>query len=305
MWNTVDNIFDYGSLTPFEKNLVRHLILFYTWMRKNTAYQIRMAPQRLPYFSAFTGDKLNYEANVLGVDRSELSIPESMSRILLPDGHALKFGELPHVILFQMPDLIDFVGAGKRLKEGKPLGAAGEAINQWLGSEGEVGYDQATSTGFLWKNVIGAQSLAPFLEAAVNRNSFTGGEQVKYQGQQQEVGSALGIFLQITGLGTPQRQRKDGPMRPAGPPLAAATEEVFGPVTGPVNAVFDLIGWPYDRPKSDLSTTRNILYSLSNLTGVGMYNSDDPEKRKRAAKQQRTAKKAATTRLRNAQAPRE
>ena len=304
MWNTVDNIFDYGALTPFEKNLVRHLILFYTWFRKNTSYQIRMAPQRLPYFAAFTGHNLNYQANVLDVDRNELGI-ESISRLLLPDGHALKFGEMPHVILFQMPDLVDFVGAAKRVQEGQPLSAPQEAINQWLGAEGEVGYDQVDSLRFFAKNFAGSASPIPFVEAAFNRNTFTGGEQVKYQGAQQEVGSALGIFLQITGLGTPQRQRKDGPMRPAGPPLAAAAEEVLGPVTGPVNAAFDLIGWPYDRPRDDLSTTRNILYSLSQLTGVGTYASDDAEKRKRAVKQQVTAKKAARTRLKNAREERE
>jgi hypothetical protein len=304
MWNTVDNIFDYGALTPIEKNLVRHLILFYTWMRKNTSYQLRMAPQRLPYYAAFAGHNLTYQANIYDVNRGELSMSD-VSRFMLPNGFGLKFGEMPHYDLFELPDPIDFIGFGQQVAKGNYLGAPAALVDQHLPMyEGEPGAEQSTLGSFTLKRIFASSPLAPVAEGVTNRNFFTGGENVKYQGHQQEVGSALGMFFHFTGFGTPQRQRKDGPYRPASPPGLAAIEGFAGPVLTPANSVLDLgslVGLsPYDRRGEGTTKLNDAVMSLAGLLGVSTVAFDDAEKRKRANKQRQTSLKAATTRLRNA-----
>ena len=304
MWNTVDNIFDYGALTPIEKNLIRHLILFYTWMRKNTSYQIRMAPQRLPYYAAFAGHNLTYQANIYDVNRGELSMSD-VSRFMLPNGLGLKFGEMPHYDLFELPDPVDFIGLGQQVAKGNFLGAPAALVDQHLPMyEGEPGEEQSTLGSFTLKRIFGSSPLAPVAEAVTNRNFFTSGENVKYQGHQQEVGSALGMFLHFTGFGVPQRQRKDGPYRPASPPGLAAFEGFAGPVLTPANSVLDLgslVGLsPYDRRGEGTTKLNDAVMSLAGLLGVSTVTFDDAEKRKRANKQRQTSLKAATTRLKNA-----
>lgn len=41
-YKTLLGVFDYGDLTDFEKIYLRNILLFYTWMRKNTALQVKM-----------------------------------------------------------------------------------------------------------------------------------------------------------------------------------------------------------------------------------------------------------------------
>ena len=308
MWNTVDNIFDYGALTPMEKNLIRHLILFYTWFRKNSSYQIRMAPQRLPYYAAFAGHNLTYQANIYDVDRGELPMG-AVSHFMLPNGIGFKFGEMPHADLFEMPDPIDIIGAGNRIKEGDFRGASFALVDQWFGEEGMPGESQADIGQFAQKKLLASSPMAPLLEAITNRRFFTGGETIKYQGQQAELGSALGIFFNTLGIGTPQRQRKDGPLRPAGPPMLAAFENFAGPVTAPLDAVFDMAAiagvGPYDRRGEGTTKTQDFLLSLSQLLGVNTLKFRDETKEQRLNKQRRQTQKAAATRIKNARAPRE
>lgn len=50
--HTVRSYFDYNALTAFEKTWLRNLIFFYTWMRKNTAYQATSILARPGMYSA-------------------------------------------------------------------------------------------------------------------------------------------------------------------------------------------------------------------------------------------------------------
>ena len=308
MWNTVDNIFDYGALTPMEKNLIRHLMLFYTWFRKNSSYQIRMAPQRLPYYAAFAGHNLTYQANIYDVDRGELPLG-AVNNFMLPNGIGFKFGEMPHADLLEMPDPVDIIGAGQKIKEGDLRGAPFALVDQWFGYEGEPGADQERLSGYLLRKGLASSPFAPVLEAITNRTFFSGAEPVKYQGQQQEIGSALGFFFNFVGIGTPQRQRKDGPMRPAAPPFIAAFDNYFGPVTAPANAIFDLAAiagvGPYDRRGEGISRAEEVATTISRLLGINTLVVHDQTKQDRINKQARQSKKAAATRLRNSRAPRE
>ena len=54
-YKTLVGIFDYGDLTDFEKIYLRNLLMFYTWMRKNTALQVKALAMR-PGLGATAGD---------------------------------------------------------------------------------------------------------------------------------------------------------------------------------------------------------------------------------------------------------
>lgn len=54
-YKTLLGVFDYGDLTDFEKIYLRNILLFYTWMRKNTAFQVKGLALR-PGMYAMAGD---------------------------------------------------------------------------------------------------------------------------------------------------------------------------------------------------------------------------------------------------------
>jgi hypothetical protein len=52
-FKTLDGIFDYGDLTDFEKIYLRNIIMFYTWMRKNMAFQVKASAMKPGLYSAY------------------------------------------------------------------------------------------------------------------------------------------------------------------------------------------------------------------------------------------------------------
>jgi hypothetical protein len=76
-------LFDYSDLTPFEQNVLRRVVPFYTYMRKNTALQVSQIAQKPGVYSGL--GKIQNEASLQGPDTGDKSIPQ----------YALKAGMVP------------------------------------------------------------------------------------------------------------------------------------------------------------------------------------------------------------------
>lgn len=191
-------LFDYADLTPFEQNVLRKVIPFYTYMRKNTALQLREAVKQ-PGIAA-TGAKIQNEATIQAPDTGDKSIPKyalsaGMVPILGGDNPLLAGISTPlHAAAQALQPAADVVGliGGKSNPlhpEGGVQEAAGSIINMTGGAPAEAAkflVSEATGkdlfTGAAVKTDAGttatrlANALAPaFAKEQTLQQGLTGG----------------------------------------------------------------------------------------------------------------------------------
>lgn len=113
-------LFDYSDLTPFEQNVLRRVIPFYTYMRKNTALQLAEGFKK-PGVVGGLG-KIQNEATIEAPDTGDKSIPK----------YALAQGMVP------------ILGGGNPLLAGvsTPIHAAAQTLQPAAGVIGLIGGDK-------------------------------------------------------------------------------------------------------------------------------------------------------------------
>lgn len=222
MYKMLDGIFDYGDLTDFEKNVLRNVIMFYTWMRKNTAFQVKAVAKKPGLYAAY-GD----------IERDRPKMPfepdyiSEMGLIWIP-GFGAVYTASPWADLYKIPlDPRD--------------GNWGEAFR---------------------RNFLGAlpPPFKQAIELSTNKDMFTGGDLRQFPGQlKQSNFPYLDAFANKFGIGAPARSQKDGPLNPAVPwwmayaskqlgPFASTSGKLFGDkgpsMANPVDAFAQITGFP-------------------------------------------------------------
>jgi len=207
-FKTIEGIFDYGALTRIEKLYLRNLLLFYTWMRLNTPFQVRGMAKKPGLYSAF-GD----------IERDRPKMPNEpdyisdLGGINIPGVGLFTFGA-PWADLYRLPTL-----------------------------PGLGGPDRQGLTESFRQNIL--SSLNPIakvpLELATNTSMFSGGKIEKYPGELKPTKMPfLAGLLNQFGVGEAARTRKGGEMTAAVPaniaylldqtgPFATNTQRFFGP----------------------------------------------------------------------------
>jgi hypothetical protein len=102
-------LFDYMDLTPFERNVMKRIVPFYTWMRKNIPLQISMLLKN-PRFYARINDLQNY---VAGGEIDWKSKPDYVrnSMAIQPEGSNFYVNpNLPYTDLARVPVNLDTLG---------------------------------------------------------------------------------------------------------------------------------------------------------------------------------------------------
>ena len=207
-FKTIEGIFDYGALTRIEKLYLRNLLLFYTWMRLNTPFQVRGMAKKPGLYSA-VGD----------IERDRPKMPNEpdyisdLGGINIPGVGLFTFGA-PWADLYRLPTL------------------------PGLGGPDRQGFKE----GFR-QNIL--SSLNPIakvpLELATNTSMFSGGKIEKYPGELKPTKMPfLAGLLNQFGVGEAARTRKGGEMTASVPaniaylldqtgPFATNTQRFFGP----------------------------------------------------------------------------
>lgn len=220
MYKTIEGIFDYGDLTNFEKLFLRNILMFYTWMRKNTAFQVRGLAKRPGLYSAF-GD--------LERDRPKMPFePEwidELGLIWVPGFGAISVSG-PWTDLYRLP--LD------------PRNSGDELRRILIGSL-PVGPKQA-------------------IELTMNKNAFTGADLYQFEGQQkQSAFPYIDAALNKLGITDAARLQQDGPLQPAVPWWLAYASKQIGPIastsgrltgdtgpsySNPIDAIGQIVGFP-------------------------------------------------------------
>ena len=203
---TIEGIFDYGALTRFEKLALRNLLLFYTWMRLNTPFQMRGMAKKPALYNA-VGD----------IERDRPKMPNEpdyiseLGGIAVPGLGMLTFGA-PWADLYRLPTI-----------------------------PGVGGPDSQGFTDAVRQNIL--SSLNPVLkvptELATNTSFFSGGKIEKYPGELKPTKMPfLAGLLNMFEVGEPARSRKGGEMAPAVPAKLAYFLDQSGPYATNVQRFF-------------------------------------------------------------------
>lgn len=195
--STIDGVFDYGRLTNFEKIWMRNIIMFYTWMRLNTPYQVRSMVKNPALYSAY-GD----------IERAREKSP-------FEPGYVAEMG------------LIPIPGFGN-ISIGAPWADLNKIPVPGLPNADE-GFGEKIASDYL-------SSVNPIfkvpLELMVNKDVFTGTPIEKYPGHlSQPKTPFIGHIFNSFGVGQMARMQKDGEMVPA---IPAKTSYVIDSITGPL-----------------------------------------------------------------------
>ena len=206
--STIDGVFDYGRLTNFEKLWMRNIIMFYTWMRLNTPYQVRSMIKNPALYSAY-GD----------IERAREKSP-------FEPGYVSEMG------------LIPIPGYGN-ISIGAPWADLNKIPVPMLPNKDE-GFWEKLSSDYL-------SSVNPLFkvptELALNKNVFTGTPIEKYPGYLSKAKTPyVSQMLNSFGVGQMARMKKDGEMVPATP---AKVSYVIDSITGPLT-VFNRFDAPDD-----------------------------------------------------------
>lgn len=210
MYKMLDGIFDYGDMTDFEKIVLRNVILFYTWMRKNTAFQIKGLVKKPALYNAY---------GAIERDREKMPFePDYMSRMgLIP---IPGFGQInvmaPYTDLYKIPLL---------------------SGQDWRDS---------------FRREFMSSAIPPIKqigELATNRDFFTGGDLVQFEGQsKQSPFPFLDRALNALGITDPARMQKGGELVPAMPARWAYFLKQFGPVASQSGRLLGDSGPSYSNP---------------------------------------------------------
>lgn len=196
--STIDGVFDYGRLTNFEKLWMRNIIMFYTWMRLNTPYQVRSMIKNPALYSAY-GD----------IERAREKSP-------FEPGYVSEMG------------LIPIPGYGN-ISIGAPWADLNKIPVPMLPNKDE-GFFEKLSSDYL-------SSVNPIFkvptELALNKNVFTGTPIEKYPGYLAKPKTPfIGQLAVAIGLGDMARMKKDGEMVPAiDSRVAYGIDSITGPLT--------------------------------------------------------------------------
>ena len=196
--STIDGVFDYGRLTNFEKLWMRNIIMFYTWMRLNTPYQVRSMIKNPALYSAY-GD----------IERAREKSP-------FEPGYVSEMG------------LIPIPGYGN-ISIGAPWADLNKIPVPMLPNKDE-GFFEKLSSDYL-------SSVNPIFkvptELALNKNVFTGTPIEKYPGYFAKPKTPfIGQLAVAIGLGDMARMKKDGEMVPAiDSRFAYGIDSITGPLT--------------------------------------------------------------------------
>jgi hypothetical protein len=192
MQKTLVGTFDYGDLTDFEKNTMRHMFMFYTWMRKNTALQAK-GPFMKP-----------------GLYSATQSIEDSRPKEPGEAAWASKAG------------LIPIPGWGN-VQSWAPWAD----LHKFSPGESGSWMDQFGKSVLSGLNPV---VKAP-LELYNNKNFFTGGPIRKYPGQNQPSGIPwVDQLAQKLHLSEPTRQKQGDPLVDASPGWLAYAVHQLGPL---------------------------------------------------------------------------
>ncbi len=195
---TIDGVFDYGSLTRFEKLWMRNIVMFYTWMRLNTPYQVRSMVKNPALYSAYgdierAREKSPYEPGYVG----------EMGLLPIPGFGNISIGA-PWADLHKIPMPIPGVKKDEGVIE-KFASDYGSAVNP------------------LFRLPV---------ELMANKSLFTGAPIEKYDGALMQPSTPfLAELSNKLGIGQMARMRKDGEMVAAVP---SAYGYIADSITGPL-----------------------------------------------------------------------
>lgn len=88
--STLRTVFDYGDLTKVEQKL-RVLVPFYSWVRNNTAYQVKNLLDRPAYAAAFPKLKQAVEESLVG----DAAVPDNQRPTWMRDALAVQYSQDP------------------------------------------------------------------------------------------------------------------------------------------------------------------------------------------------------------------
>ena len=131
---TIRDHFDYNDLTDFEKNIMRNLILFYTWSRKNIPFQVKAMGSKPGLYNAY--GRMEADRPKMANEPDYIS---ALGAIPLPLIGGINISA-PWADLNKIPTSLS--GARDSIRQ-NILGGAAPGLKQLL----ELGYDKNSLTG--------------------------------------------------------------------------------------------------------------------------------------------------------------
>jgi hypothetical protein len=116
-----ETLYDYNELTPFEKNVMKRIVPFYTWMRKNVEFMFKSFVNDPRKFSN-ANKALDNAADVTGLDQGSLPDWLQNGMPLAVSGNGKGKGELANINL-PMADLNKLTS---------PISLLGESLSPFL-----------------------------------------------------------------------------------------------------------------------------------------------------------------------------